>query len=73
MASTFEETRNLVCTRCDGVCPIAVKIRDGCVVKVTTPDHPLSKDVICGRCCGAWASLRRPTTERRLRPRSSIP
>ena len=29
MEAAAEATRNLVCTSCDGFCPIAVKIRDG--------------------------------------------
>ncbi|MFN0162161.1 MAG: molybdopterin-dependent oxidoreductase [Burkholderiales bacterium] len=53
MEAAVETTRNLVCTSCDGFCPIAVKIRDGRVVKVTTRDHPLFKDVICMK--GAYA------------------
>ena len=51
--TTVETPRNLVRTRCDGFCPIAVKIRDDRAVKVTRRDHPLFKDVICMR--GAYA------------------
>ena len=50
---TSDITKNLVCTSCDGFCPIAVKVRDDRVIKVTTRDHPLFKDVICMK--GAYA------------------
>jgi len=53
METPLQATRNLVCTSCDGFCPIAVKIRDGRVVKVSTRDHLLFKDVICMK--GAYA------------------
>ena len=53
MSAVLETSKNLVCTSCDGFCPIAVKISDGRVVKVTTRDHPLFKDVICMK--GAYA------------------
>ena len=39
--------KNVVCGSCDGFCPVAAKVEDGRVVKVTTRDHPLLKDVIC--------------------------
>ena len=39
--------KNVVCTSCDGFCPVAVKVDDGQAVKVTTRDHPLLKDVLC--------------------------
>ena len=46
-------TKNVVCTSCDGFCPVAAKVRDGRVVKVTTRDHPFFRDVICMK--GAYA------------------
>ena len=39
--------KNVVCGSCDGFCPVAAKVEDGRVVKVTTRDHPILKDVIC--------------------------
>ena len=39
--------KNVVCTSCDGFCPVAVKVDEGQAVKVTTRDHPLLKDVLC--------------------------
>mgnify|MGYP001303257402 CR=1 FL=1 len=35
---TNDETtlQNVVCTSCDGFCPVAVKVENGQVVKVTT-------------------------------------
>ncbi len=46
-------TKNVVCTSCDGFCPVAAKVQDGRVVKVTTREHPFFKDVICMK--GAYA------------------
>ena len=37
--------KNVVCTSCDGFCPVAVKVDEGQAVKVPTRDHPLLKDV----------------------------
>lgn len=45
--------KNVVCSSCDGLCPLAAKIQDGQVVKVTTRDHPFMKDTICMK--GAFA------------------
>jgi hypothetical protein len=33
METAVETSRHLVCTSCDGFCPISVKIRDGQVTK----------------------------------------
>ena len=51
-ASTAE-LKSVVCTSCDGFCPLTAKIDDGQVVKVTTREHPFFKDVICMK--GAYA------------------
>ena len=48
-----EKLKNVVCASCDGFCPVAAKVEDGRVVKVTTRDHPILKDVICMK--GAYA------------------
>lgn len=45
--------KNVVCTSCDGFCPVALKTTDGRVTKITTRDHPLFKDVLCMK--GAYA------------------
>ena len=45
--------KNVVCTSCDGFCPVAAKVEDGRVVKVATRDHPVLKDVMCMK--GAYA------------------
>lgn len=46
-------TKNVVCTSCDGFCPVLAKVKDGRVIKVTPRDHPFFKDVICMK--GAYA------------------
>lgn len=48
-----QQLKNVVCSSCDGFCPVAVKVEEGEVVKVTTRDHPLFKDVLCMK--GAYA------------------
>ena len=52
-AQQSQKLKNVVCTTCDGFCPVAAKVEDGQVVKVTTRDHPLFKDVLCMK--GAYA------------------
>ena len=47
------QTKSVVCHSCDCFCPLAAKVDDGRVVKVTTRDHPFFKDVICMK--GAYA------------------
>ena len=32
--------KNVVCTSCDGFCPVEVKVDEGQAIKVTTRDHP---------------------------------
>src|SRR5262245_53430153 len=46
-------TKSVVCATCDGFCPVSAKVENGRVVKVTSRDHPLLKDVICMK--GAFA------------------
>ena len=48
-----EELKSVVCSSCDGFCPLAAKVQDGRVVKVTTREHPFFKDGICMK--GAYA------------------
>ncbi|MEM7017231.1 MAG: molybdopterin-dependent oxidoreductase [Pseudomonadota bacterium] len=45
--------KSVVCHSCDSFCPVAAKVDEGRVVKVTTRDHPFFKDVICMK--GAYA------------------
>ena len=45
--------KTLVCTSCDGFCPVSAKVEDGRVVKVMTRNHPLFKGVLCMK--GAYA------------------
>ncbi len=45
--------KSVVCTSCDGFCPVSAKIEDGRVVKITTRDHPLFRGVLCMK--GAYA------------------
>jgi len=45
--------QTLVCTSCDGFCPVSAKVEDGRVVKVMTRNHPLFKGVLCMK--GAYA------------------
>ncbi|MBT6274696.1 MAG: molybdopterin-dependent oxidoreductase [Chromatiales bacterium] len=53
MSATPSTLKNVVCMSCDGFCPLAAKVDDGRVVKVTTREHPFFKDVICMK--GAYA------------------
>ena len=53
--------KNVVCTSCDGFCPVAVKVDDGQAVKVTTRDHPLLKDVLCMKGAFAPKSFAHPS------------
>ncbi len=56
----FNELKNVVCHSCDGFCPVAAKVDDGRVVKVTTREHPFFKDVICMKGAFAPKSFARP-------------
>ena len=40
-----ESVKQVVCTSCDGFCPVSAKVSDGQVVKITTREHPLFKGV----------------------------
>jgi len=52
-APASETLKSVVCSSCDGFCPLAAKVEDGRVVKVTTREHPFFKDAICMK--GAYA------------------
>ena len=58
--------KQVVCSSCDGFCPVAAKIEDGRVVKVTTREHPFLKDVICMK--GAFAPKSFSHPERLMHP-----
>ena len=46
-------SKNVVCSSCDGFCPVTAKIKDNRVFKVGTRDAPIFKDVLCMK--GAYA------------------
>lgn len=62
--------KSVVCTSCDGFCPVAAKVTDGQVVKVTTREHPFFKDVICMK--GAYAPKSFAHPDRILHPLKRI-
>lgn len=64
------EIKNVVCTTCDGFCPVALKVQDGQVTKVTTRDHPLFKDVLCMK--GAYAPKAFAHPDRLMHPLKRI-
>ena len=61
-----ETLKTVVCSSCDGFCPLAAKVEDGRVVKVTTREHPFFKDVICMK--GAYAPKSFAHPDRLLHP-----
>ncbi len=61
-----ETTKNVICGTCDGFCPVQAKVKDGRVVKVTSRDHPLLKDVLCMK--GAFAPKALAHPDRLLHP-----
>ena len=63
-------TKQVVCSSCDGFCPIAVKVVDGRAVKVQTRDHPIFKDVLCMK--GAFAPKHFAHPDRILHPLKRI-
>ena len=62
--------KNVVCSSCDGLCPLAAKVRGGQVVKVTTRDHPFLKDIICMK--GAFAPKAYAHPDRLMHPLKRI-
>lgn len=59
-------TKSVVCMSCDGFCPVAAKVQNNQVVKVTTREHPFFKDVLCMK--GAYAPKSFSHPDRVLRP-----
>ncbi len=58
--------KSVVCTSCDGFCPVSAKVEDGRVVKIQTRDHPLFKGVLCMK--GAYAPKQFSHPDRILYP-----
>ena len=65
-AKTTETLKNVICQTCDSFCPVAVKVKDGRAVKITTRDHPLFKDVLCMK--GTFAPKQFANPDRILHP-----
>ena len=59
-------SRDVVCTSCDGFCPVSAKIKNGRVFKVATRDAPIFKDVLCMK--GAYAPKAFAHPDRILHP-----
>ncbi len=66
----MSETKSVVCHSCDSFCPLAAKVDDGRVVKVTTRDHPFFKDVICMK--GAYAPKSFAHPDRIMQPQKRM-
>jgi anaerobic selenocysteine-containing dehydrogenase len=65
-AQQTETVKDVICSTCDGFCPVSAKVQDGQVVKVTPRDHPLLKDVLCMK--GAFAPKQFSHPDRILHP-----
>ena len=65
-AGTEQNVKNVVCTTCDGFCPVSARVVNGQVVKITTRDHPLFKGVLCMK--GAYAPKQFSHPDRVLYP-----
>jgi len=65
-SGTSEGTKQVVCTSCDGFCPVSARVEDGRVVKITTRDHPMFKGVLCMK--GAYAPKQFSHPDRVLYP-----
>jgi len=61
LADQKTEVKQVVCTSCDGFCPLTVQVKEGQAVKVTTRDHPMFKDVICMKGAFAPKSFAHPS------------
>ncbi|MEH2478115.1 anaerobic selenocysteine-containing dehydrogenase [Nitrobacteraceae bacterium AZCC 2146] len=65
-AKKIVTTKNVVCGTCDGFCPVQANVVDGRVVKVSTRNHPILKDVLCLK--GAFAPKAFANPDRILYP-----
>ena len=61
-----ESVKQVVCTSCDGFCPVSATLEDGRVVKIGTRDHPLFKGVLCMK--GAYSPKHYSHPDRVLHP-----
>ena len=69
-SESAQSLKTVVCASCDGFCPVAAKVNDGRVVKVTTREHPFFKDIICMK--GAYAPKAFAHPDRLMRPRKRL-
>ena len=70
MENNMSDTKSVVCYSCDSFCPLAAKVKDDRVVKVTTRDHPFFKDVICMK--GAYAPKSFAHPDRLMKPKKRM-
>ena len=70
MENNMSDTKSVVCYSCDSFCPLAAKVEDDRVVKVTTRDHPFFKDVICMK--GAYAPKSFAHPDRLMKPKKRM-
>ncbi|MCS5574358.1 MAG: molybdopterin-dependent oxidoreductase, partial [Pseudomonadales bacterium] len=61
---------NVVCSSCDGFCPVTAKVQDGQVVKVHSRDDPMLKDIICKK--GAYAPKSFAHPDRLMQPQRRV-
>ena len=61
LSEQTDTLKQVVCTSCDGFCPLTVQVKEGQAVKVTTRDHPMFKDVICMKGAFAPKSFAHPS------------
>ena len=62
--------KRVVCSSCDGFCPVSAKVVDGRVVKVAARKDPFLKDVICMQ--GAYAPKSFAHPDRLMFPRRRV-
>ena len=62
--------KQVVCSSCDGFCPVSAKVVDGQVVKVAARKDPFLKDVICMK--GAYAPKSFAHPDRLMVPRKRV-
>lgn len=61
-----QSVKQVVCTSCDGFCPVQAKVEDGRVTKITTRDHPMFRGVLCMK--GAYSPKHYAHPDRVLYP-----
>ncbi|MCH2350644.1 MAG: molybdopterin-dependent oxidoreductase [Pseudomonadales bacterium] len=70
MSESIIEEKQVVCSSCDGFCPLTAKVKDGRVVKVSARNTPFLKDVICVK--GAYAPKSFAHPDRLMKPKRRI-